>query len=48
MKKFLGRQLWVGVVLMFCGPLAAVAADLNVQSNTLLRGFERDTASAMN
>jgi hypothetical protein len=38
-------MFWVGVVLMFCGPLNAAAADLNIQSDTLLRGFERDTAS---
>jgi hypothetical protein len=45
MKKCMGRMLWVGVVLMFCGPLTATAAELSIQSNTLLRGFERDTVS---
>ncbi len=45
MKKCLGQLLWVGIALMLCMPLSAIAAELSIQSNTLLRGFERNTAT---
>lgn len=39
------RLFWLGLFAVICGPLPVSAVELNVKSDTLLRFFERDTAT---
>ncbi|PLX95248.1 MAG: hypothetical protein C0619_01565 [Desulfuromonas sp.] len=45
MKKRLGSLLWIGLAAMLCGPMTVTAAELSIQSDTLLRVFSRDTST---
>jgi len=46
MEKRLGSFLWWGIALVLCGPLGVSAAELSIQSDTVLRAFSRDTVTA--
>lgn len=45
MKKCLGRLFWLGMFGVICVPPAVSATELSIQSDTLLRVFQRDTAT---
>jgi len=45
MKKCLQCLFWVGLLGALLAPAQLLAAELNFQSDTIVRGFERDTAT---
>ncbi|MBU0484753.1 MAG: hypothetical protein KKB30_09605 [Proteobacteria bacterium] len=45
MTKWSGRFLGLGIMSVLCLPTAAFAAEISVKSDTIFRGFERDTAT---
>lgn len=48
MTEWSGRFLWLGIIGVLCVPISVGAAEIRVQSDTLFRGFERDTATQKN